>query len=101
LIILRKKLKQHISSEELEKTALEVIDSIIEKLEEENVDLASTVVVLEKTEDNALRARVEVELYSNVPLIPSVDEKAAEIIDVARRKIENELLEEDKNPSSP
>ena len=101
MIILRKKLKQHISSEELEKTALEVIDSIIEKLEEENVDLASTVVVLEKTEDNALRARVEVELYSNVPLIPSVDEKAAEIIDVARRKIENELLEEDKNPSSP
>lgn len=101
MIILRKKLKQDISSEELEKTALEVIDSIIEKLEEENIDLASTVVVLEKTEDNALRARVEVELYSNVPLIPSVDEKAAEIIDVARRKIENELLEEDKNPSPP
>ena len=98
---MRKKLKQDINSEELEKTALEVIDSIIEKLEEENIDLASTVVVLEKTEDNALRARVEVELYSDVPLIPSVDEKAAEIIDVARRKIENELLEEDKNPSPP
>jgi len=98
LIVLRKKLKQQISDEELEKTALEVIDSIIEKLEKENIDLASTVVVLEKTFDNALRARVEVELYSDVPLIPSVDEKAAEVIDVARRKIEYELLEEDKKP---
>jgi transcriptional regulator len=98
LIVLRKKLKQQISDEELEKTALEVIDSIIEKLEKENIDLASTVVVLEKTFDNALRARVEVELYSDVPLIPSVDEKAAEVIDVARRKIEDELLEEDKKP---
>ncbi|MEM1605124.1 MAG: hypothetical protein GU361_06425 [Desulfurococcales archaeon] len=95
---MRKKLKQQISDEELEKTALEVIDSIIEKLEKENIDLASTVVVLEKTFDNALRARVEVELYSDVPLIPSVDEKAAEVIDVARRKIEDELLEEDKKP---
>jgi transcriptional regulator len=100
LIVLRKKLKQQISDEELEKTALEVIDSIIEKLEKENIDLASTVVVLEKTLDNALRARVEVELYSDVPLIPSVDEKAAEVIDVARRKIEDELLEEDKKPQS-
>jgi transcriptional regulator len=98
LIVLRKKLKQQISDEELEKTALEVVDSIIEKLEKENIDLASTVVVLEKTLDNALRARVEVELYSDVPLIPSVDEKAAEVIDVARRKIEDELLEEDKKP---
>lgn len=98
MIVLRKKLKQQISDEELEKTALEVIDSIIEKLEKENIDLASTVVVLEKTFDNALRARVEVELYSDVPLIPSVDEKAAEVIDVARRKIEYELLEEDKKP---
>jgi transcriptional regulator len=98
LIVLRKKLKQQISDEELEKTALEVIDSIIEKLEKENIDLASTVVVLEKTFDNALRARVEVELYSDAPLIPSVDEKAAEVIDVARRKIEDELLEEDKKP---
>jgi transcriptional regulator len=98
LIVLRKKLKQQISDEELEKTALEVVDSIIEKLEKENIDLASTVVVLEKTFDNALRARVEVELYSDVPLIPSVDEKAAEVIDVARRKIEDELLEEDKKP---
>ncbi len=98
MIVLRKKLKQQISDEELEKTALEVIDSIIEKLEKENIDLASTVVVLEKTFDNALRARVEVELYSDVPLIPSVDEKAAEVIDVARRKIEDELLEEDKKP---
>jgi len=96
LIVLRKKLKQQISDEKLEKTALEVVDSIIEKLEKENIDLASTVVVLEKTFDNALRARVEVELYSDVPLIPSVDEKAAEVIDVARRKIEDELLEEDK-----
>ncbi|MCC6009389.1 MAG: hypothetical protein LM588_00120 [Fervidicoccaceae archaeon] len=95
---MRKKLKQQISDEELEKTALEVVDSIIEKLEKENIDLASTVVVLEKTFDNALRARVEVELYSDVPLIPSVDEKAAEVIDVARRKIEDELLEEDKKP---
>lgn len=100
MIVLRKKLKQQISDEELEKTALEVIDSIIEKLEKENIDLASTVVVLEKTLDNALRARVEVELYSDVPLIPSVDEKAAEVIDVARRKIEDELLEEDKKPQS-
>jgi predicted HTH domain antitoxin len=100
LIVLRKKLKQQISDEELEKTALEVIDRIIEKLEKENIDLASTVVVLEKTLDNALRARVEVELYSDVPLIPSVDEKAAEVIDVARRKIEDELLEEDKKPQS-
>lgn len=98
MIVLRKKLKQQISDEELEKTALEVVDSIIEKLEKENIDLASTVVVLEKTFDNALRARVEVELYSDVPLIPSVDEKAAEVIDVARRKIEDELLEEDKKP---
>lgn len=100
MIVLRKKLKQQISDEELEKTALEVIDRIIEKLEKENIDLASTVVVLEKTLDNALRARVEVELYSDVPLIPSVDEKAAEVIDVARRKIEDELLEEDKKPQS-
>ena len=100
MIVLRKKLKQQISDEELEKTALEVIDSIIEKLEKENIDLASTVVVLEKTLDNALRARVEVELYSDVPLIPSVDEKAAEVTDVARRKIEDELLEEDKKPQS-
>jgi hypothetical protein len=98
LIVLRKKLKQQIGDEELEKTALEVVDSIIEKLEKESIDLASTVVVLEKTFDNALRARVEVELYSDVPLIPSIDEKAAEVIDVARRKIENELLEEDKKP---
>lgn len=98
MIVLRKKLKQQISDEELEKTALEVIDSIIEKLEKENIDLASTIVVLEKTFDNTLRARVEVELYSVVPLIPSVDEKAAEVIDVARRKIEDELLEEDKKP---
>jgi hypothetical protein len=98
LTVLRKKLKKQMSDEELEKAALEVIDSIMEKLEKENIDLASTVVVLEKTFDNALRARVEVELYSDVPLIPSVDEKAAEVIDVARRKIEDELLEEDKKP---
>lgn len=98
MTVLRKKLKKQMSDEELEKAALEVIDSIMEKLEKENIDLASTVVVLEKTFDNALRARVEVELYSDVPLIPSVDEKAAEVIDVARRKIEDELLEEDKKP---
>lgn len=85
-----------LSNEDLERLAIETIDVIVEKLEKENLDLASTVIVIEKDSDNVITTRVEVEVYSDTPLIPSAEEKVAEVIDAARRKLENELFDKDK-----
>lgn len=96
---MRKRVRK-INDEELEKIASDAIDVVIEKIEGEDLELASTVIVLEKTADESITTRIEVEVFSDIPLIPSADEKAAEVIDVARRKIEDELLKDDKDPES-
>jgi len=96
---LKKKIKK-LSFEELEQLASTAMEALIDKLEEEEIDLVSGVLSLEMGRDGDIKARIEVEVRSSTPLFPNPEEKAAELIDAVRRKIENGIFEETEGTGS-
>lgn len=94
MIALKKRATQKLDDIELEKIASEAMDAVIQRLEKENLEASSGVLIIERDERGVIKARVEIELFTDTPMIPSVDEKAAEVLDEARRVIERGIYGE-------